>query len=80
VCSSDLVLIEYYTPVFRRKHHVVQQYCYIVTLVQILAHASILRHAASGGELDPERLMKLARPERFELPTPWFVGISSVRK
>jgi hypothetical protein len=29
---------------------VVQQYCYIVTLVQILAHASILRHAASGGE------------------------------
>lgn len=47
-------LIKYRTSVFRGKHQVVQQHRNIVTLVQILAHASILRHAASGGELNPE--------------------------
>src|SRR6266478_7184362 len=34
--------------IFRRKHHVIQQHRYIMTLMNILAHASTLRPKGRG--------------------------------
>jgi hypothetical protein len=40
-----------------------------------IAYNTAFKENVSGKSLNI-----LARPERFELPTPWFVGISPVRK
>ncbi len=40
--------IKYAPSIFRRKHQVIQQYCYIVALINVLAHASTLRPKGRG--------------------------------
>src|SRR6266567_8339787 len=40
--------IKYGPSIFRRKHQVIQQYCYIVALMNVLAHASTLRPKGRG--------------------------------
>ena len=43
-------IIEYHTTVFRRKYQMIQQYRYIVTLMYVFAHMSILRRKRRGIE------------------------------
>ena len=40
--------IKHHPPILRRKHHVIQQHRYIVALMYVLAHASILRPKGRG--------------------------------
>jgi len=42
--------IDYRPPVLRWKHQMIEQYCHVMTLVQIDTHPTNLLHAASGGE------------------------------
>ncbi len=51
----------------RRKYQVIHQYRDVVTLVEILTHPSSLTNAASGGELDPKRLIFHWRGNRPDL-------------
>src|SRR5713226_9374767 len=48
--SNDLIyrFIKHCPSIFRRKHHVIQQHRYIMTLMNILAHASTLRPKRRG--------------------------------
>src|SRR5580704_15123085 len=48
--SNDLIygFIKHCPSIFRRKHHVIQQHRYIMTLMNILAHASTLRPKGRG--------------------------------
>src|SRR3984893_4352620 len=48
--SNDLIygFIKHCLSIFRRKHHVIQQHRYIMTLMNILAHASTLRPKGRG--------------------------------
>ena len=42
------LLIDYYSPVFGRKHQVIQQYRNIMTFVYVFAHIPILSPQAAG--------------------------------
>ena len=42
------MIIKYCTPIFGRKHQMVYQYCYVMTLMYVFAHMCILRRKRRG--------------------------------
>src|SRR6266478_7370031 len=50
--------------IFRRKHHVIQQHRYIMTLMNILAHASTLRPKGRG--INPVEIQQTPQADEFK--------------